>query len=131
MLSNLELTSLFFSDLKKYNATNFRTIEKADLNVPDATVHKAFSSVITRYHIFCERHPEISDMDKRILYFKLKIDMIGRYFSNYPDINTDELKPFQLELRNHIKEMRGKLDESAQPAGGEEPAQLSSQVSNL
>lgn len=114
MLSNLTLTTMFFNDLKKYNATNFRTIEKADLSKPDATVHKAFSSVITRYHIFCERHPEVSDMDKRILYFKLKIDMIGRYFSNYPDINTDELRPFQLELLNHIKETRGEDDGTPQ-----------------
>lgn len=116
MLSNLELTNLFFSDLKKYNTTNFRTIEKADLSHPDATVHKAFSSVITRYHIFCERHPEISETDKRILYFKLKIDMIGRYFSNYPDIDTNELRAFQLELRNHVKETRGDIDGSSAAA---------------
>lgn len=107
MLSSLELTQTFFHDLKQYNSTNFRTIEKADLSREDATVHKAFSSVVTRYFIFAERHPEISDTDKRILYFKLKIDMIARYFSNYPDTNLDELRAFQLELRNYVKEIRG------------------------
>lgn len=107
MLSSLELTTLFFKDLKSYNSTNFKTIERADLTQEDATVHKAFSSVVTRYFIFAERHPEISDMDKRILYFKLKIDMIARYFSDYPDTNLDLLKAFQLELKQYVRESRG------------------------
>ena len=107
MLSSLELTQLFFKDLRAYNRTNFRTIEKADLSKDDATVHKAFSSVVTRYFIFAERHPEISSEDKRILYFKLKIDMIARYFSEYPDVNLDLLKAFQLELKQYIRENRG------------------------
>jgi len=106
-LSSLELTQLFFSDLKSYNSTNFRTILKADLSKEDAVVHKALSSVVTRYFIFCERHPEISDSDKRILYFKLKIDMIARYFSEYPDTNLDLLKAFQLELQQYVKENKG------------------------
>lgn len=112
MISSKELTQLFFHDLKQYNCTNFRTILKADLSREDATVHKAFSSVVTRYFIFSERHPEVTDTDKRILYFKLKIDMIARYFSNYPDVSLDELKPFQLELKTYVKENRGEDDES-------------------
>ena len=107
MLSSLELTRLFFKDLKSYNSSNFRTIEKADLSQENATVHKAFSSVVTRYFIFAERHPEISDSDRRILYFKLKIDMIARYFSDYPDVNLDLLKAFQLELQQYVRENRG------------------------
>lgn len=110
MISSKELTHIFFHDLKQYNCTNFRTILKADLSAEDATVHKAFSSVVTRYFIFSERHPEVSDTEKRILYFKLKIDMIARYFSNYPDVSLDELKPFQLELKNYVKETRGEED---------------------
>lgn len=107
MLSSLELVKTFFHDLKQYNSTNFRTIEKAQLNVDDATAHKAFSSVVTRYFIFCERHPEISDAEKRILYFKLKIDMIARYFSEYPDTDIDLLKAFQLEMKQYLKDKRG------------------------
>lgn len=111
MLSSLELTQLFFRDLKSYNSTNFRTIEKAALRSDDATVHKAFSSVVTRYFIFAERHPEISDEERRILYFKLKIDMIARYFSEYPDVNLDFLRPFQIELQQYVRESRaGGLD---------------------
>ena len=113
MISSKELTQTFFHDLKQYNSTNFRTILKADLSKEDATVHKAFSSVVTRYFIFSERHPEVTDTDKRILYFKLKIDMIARYFSNYPDVSLDELKPFQLELQNYVKENRGEEDGEA------------------
>lgn len=111
MLSSLELTHTFFKDLKSYNSTNFRTIEKADLSQDSATVHKAFSSVVTRYFIFAERHPEISDSDKRILYFKLKIDMIARYFSEYPDTNLDLLKAFQLELKQYVRESKGMVNE--------------------
>lgn len=114
MLSSLELTRIFFSDIKNFNSTNFRTIEKAELNKDDATVHKAFSSVVTRYFIFAERHPEISEEEKRILYFKLKIDMIAEYFSQYPDVNLELLRPFQLELRKYVKETKGgNIDESA------------------
>ena len=107
MLSSLELTKLFFKDLRNYNSSNFRTIEKADLSTDDPVVHKAFSSVVTRYFIFAERHPEISKEDKRILYFKLKIDMIATYFSEYPDVNLDLLKPFQLELKRYVRESKG------------------------
>lgn len=107
MLSSLELTATFFRDLKSFNSTNFRTIEKAKLDKDDPTVHKAFSSVVTRYFIFAERHPEISQEEKRILYFKLKIDMIARYFSEYPDVNLDLLRPFQLELAQYVKESKG------------------------
>ena len=110
MSSSLELTKLFFHDLRDYNRTNFKTIENADLSRENATVHKAFSSVVTRYFIFAERHPEISDADRRILYFKLKIDMIARYFSDYPDVNLDLLKAFQLELQQYVRENRGEED---------------------
>lgn len=103
MLSSLELVTLFFHDLKEYNSTNFKTIQKADLTQDNATVHKAFSSAVTRFFIFSERHPEISDTEKKILYFKLKIDMIAQYFSEYPDTNLDLLKAFQLELKEHVK----------------------------
>lgn len=107
MLSSLELTQTFFKDLKNFNSSNFRTLEKAKLDKDDATVHKAFSSVVTRYFIFAERHPEISQEERRILYFKLKIDMIARYFSEYPDVNLDLLRPFQLELKEYLKTSKG------------------------
>lgn len=107
MISSNELVQLFFKDLKQYNATNFKTIAKADLSRDDATVHKAFSSVVTRYFIFKERHPEISEVEHNILYFKLKLDLIARYFTDYPDTTTDNLIAFQLELKNYIKESKG------------------------
>ena len=103
-MNSRELTHMFFKELKKYNLTNFKTLERADLQESNPIVHKAFSSVVTRYFIFCERHPEISDIDKRILYFKLKIDMIASYFSDYPESNTDILKAFQSELRTFVKD---------------------------
>ena len=113
VVSNLELTELFFKDLKAYNSTNFRTIANADLSKADPVVHKAFSSVVTRYFIFCERHPEVSDTDCRILYFKLKIDNISRYFSEYPDIHLEWLSAFQLELKQYIENQKYKKLETS------------------
>ena len=110
MRTSKELTELFLKDLKAYNTTNFKTIAKADLSKQDAVVHKAFSSVITRYFIFREKHPEVSDTEHKILYFKLKLDMIARYFSEYPDTTTDNLVAFQLELKEYIKEHRRDKD---------------------
>lgn len=98
------LSSKFFDELKQYNSTNFKTLQVIELNDKDPSVVKAFSSVITRYFIFCEKHPELSDIDKRVLYFQLKIDMIARFFANYPDTNSNDLAAFQTELRYYVKE---------------------------
>lgn len=103
-----ELTELFMSDLKNFNSTNFKTIAKADLSKQDAIVHKAFSSVVTRYFIFREKHPDITDAENRMLYFKLTIDKIATYFAEYPDTTTDNLVGFQVELKKYIKEQRSK-----------------------
>lgn len=104
--SSKELTELFFADLRKYNSSNFRTIANADLSTKDAVVHKAFSSVVTRYFIFREKHPEVTEEEHKILYFKLKLDLVARYFSEYPETTTDNLVAFQLELRHYLADRR-------------------------
>lgn len=107
MLSSTELAHLFFHDLKKYNNTNFRTIESANLAEDDPVMHKSCSSVVTRYFIFAERHPEVSDVDMKMLYYKLNIDRIARYFSEYPSASIEDLRPFQIELQRYAKSKRG------------------------
>lgn len=101
-----ELINLFFRDLKKYNTSNFKTLEKADLSRDGDSpmVRKAFSSVITRYFIFREKHPEISDEENKILYYKLSLDLVAKYFSEYPETSTDNLVAFQIVLRTYVKE---------------------------
>nr|DAG57694.1 MAG TPA: hypothetical protein [Caudoviricetes sp.] len=106
-----KVSYLFFHDLKSYNNTNFRTLYKSDLSNVTPDVIKAFSSVITRYFIFCEKHPELSDLELRMLYFQLKLDMIGRYFSNYPNTNNDDLIAFQTELKYYISDTKEDLNE--------------------
>lgn len=101
-MSNADLVKLFFSDLKDYNSTNYRTLVAADLSDITPTVYKSFSSVITRYFIFAERHPELHQSELKMLYYKLKIDMVAAFFSCYPDVNTQMLVPFQLELKNYV-----------------------------
>lgn len=103
-MNSNDLIKLFFHDLKEYNNTNFKTIEKADLSKEDPKLFKSCSSVVTRYFIFQERHPEISEIDMKMLYFRLRIDMIARYFSEYPASNIDDLKPFQRELQLYIED---------------------------
>lgn len=107
-----DLINCFFGDLKRYNSSNFKTLEKADLakDGDSPMVRKSFSSVITRYFIFREKHPEITDEENRILYYKLKLDLVAKYFSEYPETSTGNLVAFQIELRNYVKEHREVLE---------------------
>lgn len=105
-MNSNDLPSLFFSELKKYNSPNFKTLLRADLTKEDPVIHKSCSSVVTRYFIFCEKHPEVPQDSLRMLYFKLRIDMIARYFSEYPAANLDDLKPFQEELRRFVQHQK-------------------------
>lgn len=114
-MSNAALVRLFFSDLKNYNSTNYRTLVAADLSAITPTVYKSFSSVITRYFIFAERHPELSPSELKMLYYKLKIDMVALFFSSYPDVDIQLLIPFQLELKRHTVDNKEVGDEYNSP----------------
>lgn len=122
MLSSTELTNCFFQDLKKFNSTSFKNLVNADLTKSDPVVHKAFSSVVTRYFIFKEKHPEISEAEHNLLYFKLKLDLVAKYFSEYPDTSTDNLIAFQIELRNYVKERESRERAIENDARSEETA---------
>lgn len=97
-------------NLKEFNNSNFKTLEKADLSKESPVVHKAFSSALTRYFIFIEKHPEITDVENKVLFFKLKLDQVGQYFSEYPDGSLENLVGFQIELRNYVKEHKEQLE---------------------
>lgn len=101
-----ELENCFFTELKKYNSTNFNTLLTADLSRNDAKTHKSFSSVITRYFIFREKHTELSEAECNLLYFKLKIDLISGYFAQYPDSSTETLIAFQKELQQFVESQK-------------------------
>ena len=124
MRSSKELTECFFRDLRRFNATNFKTIAKADLTKQDATVHKSFSSVITRYFIFREKHPEVTEEEFRLLYFALSLDLVATYFSEYPSTSPDNLVAFQIHLKKYVKEHRKVIEE-------EEASEKESSVSNI
>ena len=112
MRSTNELINLFLSELKKFNSSNFKTLEKADLSKDGDSpmVRKSFSSVITRYFIFREKHPEITEVENRVLYYKLGLDKVAKYFSEYPETSTDNLVAFQVELRNYVREHQEHVD---------------------
>ena len=111
MTSSRELCNLLFSDLKKYNERNFKTIENADLSQDSPIVHKSFSSVVTRFFIFAEKHPEVSDTEMKMLYYMLNIDRIAKYFSEYPTPSLEDLRPFQSELQSYVKSKRGEISD--------------------
>ena len=96
-------TNTFFKELKQYNSTNYRALLNANLAEDNPITNKAFSSVLTRFFIYSEKHPEMSQVDKRILFFKLKLDLIARYFAEYPESDSDCLRPFQIELQSYAK----------------------------
>lgn len=109
MNSNQDLVIQFFRELKTYNSSNFKTLQKIDFNIADdPIVFKAFSSVVTRYFIFREKHPEIPEIDMKFLYFKLSIDMVARYFSQYPAGDVEDLKGFQRQLRVYAEELQNR-----------------------
>lgn len=108
----IAIEDVFFSDLKKYNTTNFKSLARADLKKDSATIHKAFSSVVTRYFIFREKHAqEFSEAEFNMLYFKLKIDLISKYFSEYPSSSPESLIAFQIELKGYIERNKNKKEE--------------------
>lgn len=109
MNTNTSLTSLFFSELKQYNSTNFKALQ-IKLDNQNPSVIKAYSSVVTRYFIFCEKHPELNLAERNMLYYQLKLDMIGRFFSNYPNTDVSDLVAFQRELLYYIESI-GDSDE--------------------
>ena len=111
-MDSSKLEDLFFSELKQYNSTNFKTLLNAHIESEDPRVHKACSSVVTRYFIFSEKHPEIDEQDLRMLYFMLKIDMIARYFSEYPASKIENLQPFQDELKRYVERNKPKNTEA-------------------
>ena len=124
-MTSKELTNCFFFDLKKFNATNFKTIAKADLTKQDATVHKSFSSAITRYFIFREKHPEVTESEFRLLYFALSLDLVATYFAEYPQTSTDNLVAFQVHLRKYMKDRRGKDTDEAEDESNEQATSIS------
>lgn len=114
MHSSKELTDMFFSDLKSFNTTNFKYLSTSDIRNIDEMpeVHKAFSSVITRYFIFREKHPEVSEMESKMLYYKLKLDLIAKYFADYPEATPDDLVAFQIELNSFVEERKRQTEEN-------------------
>ena len=101
-----DLLDLFFRDMKDFNKNNFKSIHTADLSKgADLSVYKSFSSIVTRYFIFCDKHPEISEEMRKLLYYKLKIDLIARFYTEYPVGDIKDLEAFKRELDMSVERM--------------------------
>lgn len=109
--THLDLCNLFLSELKQYNSTNYRTLVSAKvIDTSDAVIHKAFSSVVTRFFIFKEKHPELTESEIRILYFKLGIDTVAQYFSEYPEGDINLLMSFQSKLTAYAHKVEEEIE---------------------
>lgn len=97
-----DMPKVFFADLKKFNHTNFTNLLKADLSVYSPATAKCFSSAVTRFFIFMDAHPELTIHDGRILYYSIKLDLVAKFFADYPAGNLDDLKAFQAELNQYV-----------------------------
>lgn len=115
-MNSNELEKAFFTELRQYNISNFKTLLTIDLKDPSAngTICKSYSSAITRFFIFKEKHPELTQTETSMLYYKAKLDLVAEYFAQYPDGSTDNLIGFQIELRNFSDNDRS--EEENEPA---------------
>lgn len=99
------IVDMFFKDMRDFNKNNFKSIHTADLTNVDLNVYKSFSSIVTRYFIFCDKHPEVSEEMKKLLFYKLKIDLIARFYVNYPVGDVEDLRAFKRELDLSVERM--------------------------
>lgn len=100
-----DVIDTFFTDMKAFNKNNFKAIHTADLSNVNLTTYKSFSSIVTRYFIFCDKHPELSEEMKKLLFYKLKIDLIARFYMNYPVGDIEDLRAFKRELDMSVERM--------------------------
>lgn len=104
MMECSALKELFLQELKRYNPNNFNRLIKTDLSSESPDALKCYSSAVTRYFIFAENHPEIAREDLNLLYYLLRIDLVAKYFSEYPASNLEYLRIFQSDLSKFIEE---------------------------
>ena len=51
-------------------------------------------------------HPDITEVEVRLLWFQLKLDMVARCLAKYPVGTLDDFKPFQVELQTYVAETK-------------------------
>lgn len=112
------LKEMFLQELKRYNPNNFNRLIKTDLSSESPEALKCYSSAVTRYFIFAENHPEIPREDLNLLYYLLRIDLVAKYFSEYPAAKLEYLRIFQSDLSKFIEERGEALRVETATEGG-------------
>jgi len=94
--------------IRGYNSTNWRKLvtaikdEAPSLNQP---TWKALSSLVTRYWLFVEKNPAMSESDRHMLYYILGIDRIGKLIATYPRCKDEDYRSLQEQLLPIINEV--------------------------
>jgi hypothetical protein len=103
-----DYSKMFFDMTRGHNSTNWGKLvvaiktETPSLNQP---TWKALSSLVTRYWLFIEKHPDMSESDCHMLYYILGIDRIGKLISTYPRYSEEDFRSLQEQLRPIIEEV--------------------------
>lgn len=85
--------SLFLHELFKYNKNNYEQLHKStNLDELDINVYKAATSLITRYFIWVQNHPELSEDEVNQMFYILSLDEILQAISEFPQIPVDKLR---------------------------------------
>jgi len=103
-----DYSKMFMEETRHYNVTNFRRLRSC-LEVPrpvlDQPTWKALTSLVTRYWIFAEKHPEMTASDRNMLYFLIGLDRIGKLMACHPRCDDEEFKGLAEQLLSVINEV--------------------------
>jgi hypothetical protein len=103
-----DYSKMFFNMTRGHNSTNWRKLvaafqdETPTLNQP---TWKALSSLVTRYWLFIEKNPDMSESDRHMLYYILGIDRIGKLIATHPRCSDEDFRSLQEQLLPIINEV--------------------------
>ena len=103
-----DYSKMFMEETRHYNSTNFRKLRTClDISHPvlNQPTWKALTSLTTRYWLFIEKHPELTESDRHMLYFLLGIDRIGKLMASYPRIIDEDFQGLIEQLIPVINEV--------------------------
>jgi hypothetical protein len=101
-------SKMFMNITQHYNSTNWRKLVncvKSETPVLDQPTWKALTSLSTRYWLFVEKNPEMSESDRHMLYFLIGMDRIGKLMATFPRCSDEDFRSLQEQLLPLINEV--------------------------
>lgn len=83
----------FLTELFKYNKNNYMQLKRASSEEElDINVFKAATSLITRYFIWIQNHPELPESEIHSMFYVLSLDELLEGIAAFPAIPTDKIR---------------------------------------